>query len=145
MPPGIYVAGDETTRKFVPEPAPAVLAWPRFEVADGEFRSAVNEYGNGGYADCPVKRGSAFESVLKVIRESDGRSFDETDAAGRLTRTVVERSSLDSFVREPLALIATMRNRMSAACGGGDGHRAPQRGGGRRTVEGRESTGRIGA
>ena len=109
-------------------------ARPRFEVADEEFRGAMNEYGNGGYADCPVKRGSAFESVLKVIRESDGRSFDETDTAGRLTRTVVERSSLDSFFKEPLALMATMRNRTRAA-----------RGGGRRAVEGRESTGRIGA
>ncbi len=109
-------------------------AGPRFEVADEEFRSAVNECGNGGCADCPVKRGSAFESVLKVICESDGRSFDETDAAGRLMRTVVERSSLDSFFKEPLALMATMRNRTSAA-----------RGVGRRAVERRESPGRIGA
>lgn len=109
-------------------------AEPRFEVADEKFRSAVNEYGNDGYADCPVKRGSAFESVLKVMRESDGRSFDETDAAGRSMRTVVERSSLDSFFREPLALMATMRNRASAA-----------RSGGRRAVEGRKGPGRIGA
>ena len=108
-------------------------AGPRFEVADEEFRSAVNECGNGGYADCPVKRGSAFESVLKVMRESDGRSFDETDAAGRLTRTVVERSSLDSFFREPLALMATTRNRVE------------RRGGGRRAVERRKGPGRIGA
>ena len=86
-------------------------AEPCFEVADEEFRSAVNECGNGGYADRPVKRGSVFESVLKVMRESDGRSFDERDAAGRLTRTVVERSPLDSFFREPLALMETMRNR----------------------------------
>ena len=71
--------------------------------------------------------GSAFESVLKVICKSNGWPFDETDTAGRLMRTVVERSSLDPFFKEPLALMATMRNRLSAAHGVGDGHRAPQR------------------
>ena len=185
-PASIYVAEDEATRKLALEPALAVLSEPRFEVADEEFRSAMKEYKNGSYADCLVKCGSAFESVLKVICKSNGWSFDETDTAGQLMRTVVERSSLDSFFKEPLALIATMRHRMSAAHGGGDRHRAPQRhvaryavssvaaavillvnaaglpgvagdrddgkndpgrerGGGRRTVERRESPGRIGA
>ncbi len=40
-PASIYVAEDEATRKLALQPALAVLAEPRFEVADEEFRSAI--------------------------------------------------------------------------------------------------------
>ena len=126
-PASIYEAEDEATRKLVLEPALAVLAEPRFEVAGEEFRSAMNDYRNGDYADCLANCGSSFESVLKVICKSNGWSFNKTATAGRLIKTVVEKSSLDSFFREPLSLIATMRNHLSNAHGGGDKPRAPRR------------------
>lgn len=125
-PASIYVAEDEATRKLALEPALAVLAEPRFEVAGKEFRSAMNDYRNGDYANCLANCGSSFESVLKVICKSKGWSSNETAAAG-LIRTVVEKSSLDSFFKDPLILIATMRNRLSNAHGGGDKPRAPRR------------------
>lgn len=124
-PPGIYVAEDEATRKLVLEPALAVLAKPRFEVANEEFRSAVNDYREGDYADCLTKCGSAFESVLKVICRSNDWSFVRTDAA---VKTVVRKCpTLVPFFERPLMLIAMMRNEMSAAHGGGDKPRAPRR------------------
>ena len=126
-PASIYLAEDEVIQKTALEPALAVLAEPRFEVAGKEFRSAMNEYRNGDYADCLAKCGSAFESVLKVICGSEGWSFNETDTAGQLLKTVVEKSSLNSFFKDPLVLIATMRNRLSNAHGGGDKPRAPRR------------------
>lgn len=125
-PASIYLAEDEVIQKTALEPALAVLADPRFEVAGDEFRSAMNEYRNGDYADCLAKCGSSFESVLKVICKSKGWSSNETAAAG-LIRTVVEKSSLNSFFKDPLVLIATMRNRLSNAHGGGDKPRAPRR------------------
>lgn len=126
-PASIYLAEDEVIQKTALEPALAVLADPRFKVAGKEFRSAMNEYRNGDYADCLAKCGSAFESVLKVVCGSKGWSFNETDAAGQLLKTVVEKSSLNSFFKDPLVLIATMRNRLSNAHGGGDKPRAPRR------------------
>ena len=126
-PAGIYLAEDEVVQKTALEPALAVLAEPRFEVANEEFRSAMNEYRNGDYADCLAKCGSAFESVLKVTCKGNGWSFNKTATAGQLIKTVVEKSSLDSFFKEPLALIATMRNHLSNVHGGGDEFRAPQR------------------
>ena len=123
----IYVAEDEATRKLALEPALAVLAEPRFEVASEEFRSAMNDYRSGNYANCLANCGSSFESVLKVICRSNGWSSSKTATAGQLIRTVVEKSSLDSFFKEPLALIATMRNHLSNVHGGGDEFRAPQR------------------
>ena len=44
-----------------------------------------------------------------------------------LEETVVGKSPLDSFFAQPLMLIATMRNRLSVAHGGGDKLKAPQR------------------
>lgn len=123
----IYLAEDEVIQKTALEPALAVLADPRFEVAGEEFRSAMNDYRNGEYANCLANCGSAFESVLKVICGSEGWSFNETDTAGQLLKTVVEKSSLNSFFKDPLVLIATMRNRLSNAHGGGDKPRAPRR------------------
>ena len=123
----IYDAEDEATRKLALEPALAVLAEQRFEVAGKEFRSAMNDYRNGDYANCLANCGSSFESVLKVICKSKGWSFNKNPNAGQLIKTVVEKSSLDSFFKYPLVLIATMRNRLSNAHGGGDKPRAPRR------------------
>ena len=126
-PAGIYLAEDEVVQKTALEPALAVLAEPRFEVANEEFRSAMNDYKDGDYADCLAKCGSAFESVMKVTCKGNGWSFNKTDAAGQLIKTVVEKSSLGSFFKEPLTLIATMRNRWGSVHGGGDEFRAPPR------------------
>lgn len=126
-PASIYLAEDEVVQKTALEPALAVLADPRFEVANEEFRSAMNEYRNGDYADCLAKCGSAFESVLKVMCKSNDWSFNKTATAGQLIKTVVEKSSLVSFFKEPLTLIATMRNRWGSVHGGGDEFRAPPR------------------
>ncbi len=124
-PASIYLAEDEVVRKTALEPALAVLAEPRFKVASEEFQSAMNEYRNGNYADCLAKCGSAFESVLKVICKSNGWPFARTDVA---VKTVVGKCpSLAPFFERPLMLIATMRNELSAAHGGGDKLRAPQR------------------
>ena len=124
-PASIYLAEDEVIQKTALEPALAVLAEPPFKVADDEFRSAMREYENGNYADCLVKCGSTFESVLKVICKSNGWSFARTNAA---VKTVVGKCpSLAPFFERPLMLIATMRNELSTAHGGGDKPRAPRR------------------
>ena len=125
-PASIYLAEDEVIQKTALEPALAVLAESPFNVADDEFRSAMREYENGNYADCLVKCGSTFESVLKIICKSNDWSFTRTDVA---VKTVVGKCpSLASFFIQPLMLIATMRNKLSTAHGGGDKPRAPRRG-----------------
>jgi hypothetical protein len=81
----------------------------------------------GVYGDCLVKCGSAFESVLKVLCTQNGWKFDPKDTAARLLGTVLPHTKLDGFFKEPLTLIATMRNRLSAAHGGGAAVRSVER------------------
>lgn len=108
-------------------PALSVLAGPDYEAANLEFRGALDEYRKGEYGDCLVKCGSAFESVLKVLCTQNGWKFDLKDTAAPLLKTVLSNTKLDSFFEQPLILIATLRNRLSTAHGGGANARSVER------------------
>jgi hypothetical protein len=108
-------------------PALSVLAGPDYEAANLEFRNALDDYRKGKSGDCLSKCGSAFESVLKVLCTQNGWKFDSKDTAARLLGTVLPRTKLDGFFKEPLTLIATMRNRLSTAHGGGVAVRSVER------------------
>jgi hypothetical protein len=109
-------------------PALSVLSAPHFEAANLEFRDALDEYRKGHYGDSVTKCCSAFESVLKVLCTRNRLVFDaQKDTASRLLEIVLNHSSLDGFFSQPLMLIATMRNRLSSAHGGGTTVRAVHR------------------
>ena len=101
------------------EPALHLLQKPGFISANGEFLAALDDYRKGDYGDCLVKCGSAFESVLKVLCDQNGWPYDQKHTASTLLKTVVSRTSLDTFFEQPLILIATIRNRLSTAHGAG--------------------------
>jgi hypothetical protein len=126
--PRVIRAEDEVTFSEAIAPALSVLAAPHFEAASLEFRDALDEYRKGHYGDCMTKCGSAFESVLKVLCKRNGWPFDEKrDMAKTLLTLVLGKSSLDPFFEQPLMLIATMRNRLSSAHGGGAAVRTVER------------------
>ena len=125
--PRVVRVEEEATFVEAVAPALSVLSGPDYEAANLEFRDALDEYRKGVYGDCLVKCGSAFESVLKVLCTQNGWQCDPKDTAARLLGTVLPRTKLDAFFKEPLALIATMRNRLSAAHGGGAAVRSVER------------------
>lgn len=126
--PKVVRAEDEVTHTEAVAPALSVLAAPPLRAANLEFRDALDEYRKGHYGDCLTKCGSAFESVMKTICKRNRWSFDEKKAtAGPLLDVILANSRLDRFFKEPLMLIATMRNRLSSSHGGGDAVRSVER------------------
>jgi hypothetical protein len=102
-------------------PALSALSSPEYAGANDEFRKALEDYRKGDYEDCLVKCGSSFESTLKVLCRMNKVSFDPNkDTAGPLLDKLLTKSHLDTATfKEPLIVIARMRNRLSAAHGGG--------------------------
>ena len=101
------------------EPTLLLLSDPKFSTANGEFLDALADYRNGDHEDSVAKCGSALESVMKVICSHKKWQYRQTDTADTLLGTIFGRVSLDSFYREPIRLVATIRNRQSSAHGGG--------------------------
>lgn len=122
--PKVVRAEDEVTFTEAISPVLSVLADPAYSAANLEFRDALEEYRKGDYGDCLVKCGSAFESVMKVLCQKKGWGFNPQGTAAPLLKTVLARTSLDSFFEQPLMLIATLRNLLSKAHGAG--HQARQ-------------------
>ena len=99
------------------KPALALLADPTFTEANREFLGALEDYRNDDYPDCVVKCGSAFESVMKIICEEN--DWPSQRDAGKLLNTVLSKTELPGFLRQPLIQIATIRNELGSAHGAG--------------------------
>src|SRR6266851_2395471 len=124
--PKVVRAEDEVTFTEAIAPALSVLSGPNYEAANVEFRDALDEYRKGHYGDCLAKCGSAFESVLKVLCTQNRWTFKPNDTAAPLLKTVLSHTKLDGFFEQPLILIATLRNKLSVAHGGGTTVRSPE-------------------
>lgn len=101
------------------EPTLQLLGAKVFQHANAEYLKALEDHRKGDYADCLVKCGSAFESVMKVLCDKRGIAFKQTDTASTLLKALLAKSELDTFWEQPLTLIATVRNRLSSAHGAG--------------------------
>jgi hypothetical protein len=117
--PQVIRRDSEHLHAAVTEPVLGLLRDARFSAANAEFLAALADYRHGRYGDALTKSGSAFESVLKVICHSRGWPYKSTDTAAPMITTVVRESGLEGFFEQPFLLIATMRNRLSTAHGGG--------------------------
>jgi hypothetical protein len=122
----VWVEEDVTFSEAI-IPALSVLADPAYQAANLEFRDALEDYRKSDYGDCLTKCGSAFESVMKVLCAKNGWPFAANDTASPLLQTILNNTSLDNFFKEPLILIATLRNRLSKAHGAGTGTRKVER------------------
>jgi hypothetical protein len=127
--PKVVRVDDEAVHTEAVLPALSVLTDPAYAGANDEFRKALADYRQGDFEDCLVKAGSAFESVLKVVCQKNGIAFDpDKDTAGPLLGKVLSNSTLDAGTfKEPLIAISRMRNRLSAAHGGGSKVKAVER------------------
>ena len=117
--PKIIRAEEELTYQEAVKPALSVLSAPHFEAANREFRDAMDKYRKGDYEDSLAMCGSAFESVLKVLCKRKRWKYNEQDTASQLLDVIFSKSTLEPFFKQPLMLIATMRNKLSSSHGGG--------------------------
>lgn len=100
-------------------PALEFLRRPGFSTSNSEYLAALEDFRNGRFGDAVVKCNSAFESVMKVICKNKGWPGDSKDAASALLKTILPRTSLEPFFEQVLLIVATIRNRLSPAHGGG--------------------------
>lgn len=125
--PKIIRVEDEVTYKKAIRPALSVLSARHFQVANAEFRGALNEYRQGNYSECLTKCGSSLESVLKVICEKKKWAFNQQDTLNPLIQVVVGESTLPPSFKSVLEHIGVLRNKQGSAHGGGTIIRAPKR------------------
>ena len=105
------------------QPTLELLANPVFASANREFLDALKDYRNGDHSDCVTKCGSSFESVMKVICDQKGWSYQQNDTAATLLDNIFQQIDLDGFFKQPIMLIATIRNRLGSAHGAGAAQR----------------------
>ena len=100
-------------------PSLNLLSQAFFSSANDEFLEALAHFRKGEYPDCLTKCGSSFESVMKVICDRKGWSYNQTDTASTLLDNVFSHTTLDPFFKQPIILVATIRNRLSGSHGAG--------------------------
>ena len=118
---------EEITHEQGVWPALAVLEAPHFEAANGELRTALEKYKNNEFEECLTRCGSCFESVLKILCTRKGWNPKKGSTIRPLLGEVVKKSEIPSFLEQPLISIATIRNRLSSAHGGGSQKRIATR------------------
>ena len=121
--PRVIRRDSEVLHETAIEPALNLLANPVFASANREFLAALKDYRNGESGDCVAKCGSSLESVMKVICEQEGWSYQQNDTAATLLDNIFQQIDLGGFFKEPIKLIATIRNRHGSAHGAGAGQR----------------------
>ena len=99
------------------EPVLILLAGPAFREANREFLDALKDYRNGDYRDCVVDCGSSLESVMKIICEQ--KRWPPQRDAGKLLNTILSRTDLPEFLKQPLIQTAVIRNELGSAHGAG--------------------------
>ena len=117
--PQVIRRDSEVLHETAIEPTLKLLTNPVFDSANREFLNALKDYRMGDYPDCVAKCGSSFESVMKVICDQKGWLYEQNDTAAPLLDNIFPQTDLDSFFKQPIMLIATIRNRLSSAHGAG--------------------------
>ena len=117
--PQVIRRDNEVLDETAIQPALKLLTKPVFASANREFLEALKDYRNGDHRDCVTKCGSSFESVIKVICDQKGWSYQQNDTAETLLNNIFPQTSLESFFKQPIMLVATIRNRLGSAHGAG--------------------------
>lgn len=117
--PQVIRVDDKVPHREAVEPALAALSAPHFSQANREFVKALKHYRDGDFPDCLTACGATMESTLKVLCDRNSWRYNQTDALKALLDIVVPKTGLESFYKEALTHIGTIRNRRSSAHGRG--------------------------
>ena len=117
--PKVILRENDIIYESAVEPALRLLSNGRFASANSEFMEALEHYRERDYDDCLTKCGSAMESTMKIICEVKGWSYNQDDSFNRLLETIFRETNLDSFLKQSIIQISTLRNRFSSSHGAG--------------------------
>lgn len=123
--PAVVCRDSDAAYTTITAPMLELLRDKRFASTNQEYLGALDEYRKGRYGECLTKCGSAFESAMKTLCHAKKWPHADTATAGPLLRTIIEKSGIESFLEQPLLIVATLRNRLGTAHGAGVGLRAP--------------------
>ena len=117
--PTVICKDNEVMHVTVIKPTLTLIQSPLFKNSNSEYLEALEHYRRSEFGDSLVKCGSAFESAMKVICHSKRWSFQETDTASALIKTIIQNTNLEGYMEQTLMIVATLRNRLSKAHGAG--------------------------
>jgi len=117
--PKVIIRENEVIHKEMIVPTLTLLQQPEFKVANSEYLEALKDYRKNDLEDCLTKCCSSFESVMKIICERNGWSYNNTDTTSKLVKILLNNMSLDNYFEPVLMIVATLRNRLSSSHGGG--------------------------
>lgn len=118
--PRIIRKDEQFTHEEIVQPCLAVLGNPKLETANSEMLTALEDYREGKYADALTSCGSAFESVLKIICEHLGWTFDpDKDTCSKLVGICRENGLFPPFYTPIFEATGTIRNKLGDAHGRG--------------------------
>jgi hypothetical protein len=117
--PRVVMRDQDAMYKEAIAPAIGLLADRGYSSANQELLAALGDYRHGNHGDCLTKCAAAFESTLKILCARRGWQHQENDGAAQLLRVVIDNSTLDSYLEQPLLGPAMLRNRLGSAHGAG--------------------------
>lgn len=117
--PQVIRVDEDVTHQEAIKPALAALNAPHFNQPNQDFLKALRHYRDDEFADCLTACGATMESTLKVLCDRNGWQYNQTDTLKTLLDVVILNSSLESFFKQTLMLIGTIRNHLSSAHGRG--------------------------
>ena len=117
--PQVIRLDNEVLHETAIEPTLKLLTNPVFASANEEFLGALKDYRHGDCSDCVTKCGSSLESVMKIVCEQNGWPYQQNDPAETLLNNIFPQTGLGRFFKQPIMLVATIRNKLSSAHGAG--------------------------
>jgi hypothetical protein len=115
--PQVILKTTEVVHASAVAPALEFLRRPAYTTANAEYLAALEDFRAMRFGDAVVKSNSAFESVMKIICKNKG--WPATSGSSALLKTILPRTTLEPFFEQVLLLVATIRNKLSPAHGGG--------------------------
>jgi hypothetical protein len=107
----IFRIDNELTHREIIRPALQLLADPRFEGADEEFRAAHDHYKAGEYKDCAVDALNALESTMKVICDLKGWSYPQGARSSDFLKVLRREGLFPEFADQSFdQLLATLKS-----------------------------------
>lgn len=118
--PKVIMRESEVMHANAMDPALHLLQNPSFANVNKEFLNALEDYRHGDYSDCLTKCCSSFESFMKIVCDQKSWPYKQTDTAASLIKTMLPNTTLEGYFEQQLMIVATLRNKLSSAHGGGN-------------------------
>ncbi len=117
--PKVIMKESQLVHSQIIAPALQFLKHPDYLNANNEFLEALEDYRKDDYKDCLTKCCSSFESVMKIICQNKGWTYEQKNTAKPLVDIIIKNTDLEPFFEQTLIIVAILRNKLSSVHGDG--------------------------